>query len=98
MQSAPRVSKRRDTASAEERLAALAALRGKQSKSILGEIRSWLMTQRALPRSALGKAIYGSPLCGPSGIPALSPSLAALSPRKPEKNQVIDPLPPIPPE
>jgi hypothetical protein len=33
------------------------ALRAKQSKRILGEIRSWLMTQRALPRSALGKAI-----------------------------------------
>jgi transposase len=44
-------------ASPEERLATLAALRAKQSKSVLDEIRTWLMTQRALPRSALGKAI-----------------------------------------
>jgi transposase len=44
-------------ASPEERLATLAALRTKQSKPILDEIRKWLMTQRALPRSALGKAI-----------------------------------------
>ncbi len=35
----------------------LAALRAKQSKPVLDEIRTWLMTQRALPRSALGKAI-----------------------------------------
>jgi transposase len=28
-----------------------------QSKSVLDEIRTWLMTQRALPRLALGKAI-----------------------------------------
>jgi hypothetical protein len=44
-------------ASPEERLAGLAALRAKQSKSVLDEIRTWLMTQRALPRSALSKAI-----------------------------------------
>ena len=44
-------------ASPEERLATLAALRTKQSKPVLDEIRTWLMTQRALPRSALGKAI-----------------------------------------
>ncbi len=44
-------------ASPEERLARLAALRAKQSKPVLDEIRTWLMTQRALPRSALGKAI-----------------------------------------
>ncbi len=44
-------------ASPEERLATLAALRAKQSKPVLDEIRTWLMTQRALPRSALGKAI-----------------------------------------
>jgi transposase len=44
-------------ASPEERLARLAALRAKQSKPVIDEIRTWLMTQRALPRSALGKAI-----------------------------------------
>jgi transposase len=44
-------------ASPEERLATLAALRAKQSKPVIDEIRTWLMTQRALPRSALGKAI-----------------------------------------
>ncbi len=44
-------------ASPEERLATLAALRAEQSKPVLDEIRTWLMTQRALPRSALGKAI-----------------------------------------
>jgi transposase len=44
-------------ASPEERLTTLAALRAKQSKPVLAEIRTWLMTQRALPRSALGKAI-----------------------------------------
>ncbi len=44
-------------ASPEERLATLAALRAKQSKPVLDEIRTWLMMQRALPRSALGKAI-----------------------------------------
>jgi transposase len=44
-------------ASPEERLAVLAALRAEQSKPVLDEIRTWLMTQRALPRSALGKAI-----------------------------------------
>jgi transposase len=44
-------------ASPEERLATLAALRAKESKPVLDEIRTWLMTQRALPRSALGKAI-----------------------------------------
>jgi transposase len=44
-------------ASPEERLATLAALRAEQSRPILDEIRTWLMTQRALPRSALGKAI-----------------------------------------
>ncbi len=44
-------------ASAEERLARLAALRAKQSKPVIDEIRRWLMTQRALPRSSLGKAI-----------------------------------------
>ncbi len=44
-------------ASPEERLATLAALRAKQSRPVLDEIRTWLMTQRALPRSALGKAI-----------------------------------------
>jgi transposase len=43
--------------SPEERLASLSALRAEQSKPILDEIRTWLMTQRALPRSALGKAI-----------------------------------------
>jgi transposase len=43
--------------SPEERLATLAALRAEQSKPVLDEIRAWLMTQRALPRSALGKAI-----------------------------------------
>ncbi len=43
--------------SPEERLATLAALRADQSKPVLDEIRTWLMTQRALPRSALGKAI-----------------------------------------
>jgi transposase len=32
-------------------------LRTKQSKPVIAEIRTWLMTQRALPRSALGKAI-----------------------------------------
>jgi transposase len=40
-------------ASPEERLAMLVALRAEQSE----EIRTWLMTQRALPRLALGKAI-----------------------------------------
>ncbi len=35
----------------------IAALRAKQSKPILDEIRTWLMTQRALPRSSLGTAI-----------------------------------------
>jgi len=44
-------------ASPEERLATLAALRAKQSKRAMDGIRTWLMTQRALPRSALGKAI-----------------------------------------
>ena len=44
-------------ASPEERLATLAALRAKQSKPVIDEIRTWLMTQRTLPRSALGKAI-----------------------------------------
>ena len=44
-------------ASPEERLAVLAALRAKESKPVIDEIRTWLMTQRALPRSALGKAI-----------------------------------------
>ncbi len=44
-------------ASPEERLATLAALRAEQSKPVLDEIRTWIMTQRALPRSALGKAI-----------------------------------------
>ena len=44
-------------ASPEERLARLAALRAKQSKPVIDEIRTWLMTQRALPRSSLGKAI-----------------------------------------
>jgi transposase len=44
-------------ASPEERLATLAALRAKRSKPVVNEIRTWLMTQRALPRSALGKAI-----------------------------------------
>ncbi len=44
-------------ASPEERLAMLAALRAKRSKPVLDEIRTWLMTQRALPRSPLGKAI-----------------------------------------
>ena len=43
--------------SPEERLATVAALRAEQSKPVLDEIRTWLMTQRALPRSALGKAI-----------------------------------------
>ena len=36
--------------SSEERLAVLAALRAKESKPIIGEIRAWLMTQRALLR------------------------------------------------
>jgi transposase len=44
-------------ASPGERLATLAGLRAKQSKPALDEIRTWLMTQRTLPRSALGKAI-----------------------------------------
>jgi transposase len=44
-------------ASPEERLATLAALRAKRSKPVIDEIRTWLMTQRALPRSSLGKAI-----------------------------------------
>jgi len=44
-------------ASPEERLATLAALRAKESKPVLDEIRTWLITQRALPRSGLGKAI-----------------------------------------
>ncbi|NIN70810.1 MAG: transposase, partial [Gemmatimonadetes bacterium] len=44
-------------ASPEERLARLAALRAEQSRLVIDEIRTWLMTQRALPRSALGKAI-----------------------------------------
>jgi len=44
-------------ASPEERLAVLAALRTKESKPVIDEIRIWLMTQRALPRSVLGKAI-----------------------------------------
>jgi transposase len=44
-------------ASPRERLATLAGLRAEQSKLILDEIRTWLMTQRALPRSALGRAI-----------------------------------------
>ena len=35
----------------------LAALRAKQSTPVVDEIRNWLMTQRALPRSSLGKAI-----------------------------------------
>jgi hypothetical protein len=41
----------------EEPLATLAALRARQSRTILDEICTWLMTQRALPRSALGRAI-----------------------------------------
>ncbi len=58
-------------ASPEERLATLAALRAKQSKPVLDEIRTWLMTQRALPRSALGKAICvcGRPVAGPRPVP-----------------------------
>ena len=32
-------------------------MRAKQSKRVIDEIRTWLMTQRVLPRSALGKAI-----------------------------------------
>jgi hypothetical protein len=44
-------------ASPEERLAMLAALRAKESKPVIDEIRRWLMTQRVLPRSALRKAI-----------------------------------------
>ncbi len=44
-------------ASPEECLARLAALRAKRSKPVIDEIRTWLMTQRALPRSSLGKAI-----------------------------------------
>jgi transposase len=44
-------------ASPGERRATLDALRAEQSRPILDEIRTWLMTQRALPRSALGKAI-----------------------------------------
>jgi transposase len=44
-------------ASPGQRLAVLAALRAKESKPVIDEIRTWLMTQRALPRSALGKAI-----------------------------------------
>jgi len=50
-------------ASPEERLATLAALRAKQPKPVIDEVRTWLMTQRARPRSALGKAIaYASGL------------------------------------
>jgi transposase len=44
-------------ASPEERLATLATLRAKRSKPVVDKIRTWLMTQRALPRSSLGKAI-----------------------------------------
>jgi transposase len=44
-------------ASLEERLAVLAALRAKESKPGIDKIRTWLMTQRALPRSALGRAM-----------------------------------------
>jgi hypothetical protein len=51
-------------ASPEERLATLAALRADQSKPVLDEIRTWLMTQRALPRSALGKASPTRAACG----------------------------------
>jgi hypothetical protein len=43
--------------SPEERLAGLAALRAKQSKPVLDEIRTWLMTRRALLRSALARAV-----------------------------------------
>jgi hypothetical protein len=48
-------------ASPEERLATLAALRTKHSKPVLDEIRTWLMTQRALRGVAIGrKNHYGS--------------------------------------
>ncbi len=55
--SARRSSLLRLLESPAERLARLAALRANHSKPVLDEIRTWLMTQRALPRSALGKAI-----------------------------------------
>jgi hypothetical protein len=35
----------------------LAALRAKESKPVIDEIRTSLMAERAFPRSALGKAI-----------------------------------------
>ncbi len=35
----------------------LAALRAKQSKMVIDEIRTWVMTQQALPRPSLIKAI-----------------------------------------
>jgi hypothetical protein len=44
-------------ASPEERLAVLSALRAKEPKPVIDETRRWLMRQRGLPRSALGKAI-----------------------------------------
>jgi hypothetical protein len=43
----------------------LAALRAKRSRPVIDEIRTWLMTQRALPRSSLGKAIATRAACGP---------------------------------
>ena len=42
----------------EELLAVLAALRAKESKPVIDEIRTSLMAERAFPRSALGKAIH----------------------------------------
>ncbi len=51
-------------ASPEERLARLAALRAKQLKPVIDEIRTWLMTQRALPRSSLGKPSPTRAACG----------------------------------
>jgi transposase len=41
----------------QERLAVLARLRDTESRPLMAEIKKWLLSQMALPRSSLGKAI-----------------------------------------
>jgi transposase len=41
----------------QERLAVLARLRDTESRPLMANIKQWLLSQRALPRSSLGKAI-----------------------------------------
>ncbi len=42
---------------ARDRIGQLSAIEAEAKRAVIDEIRTWLMTQRALPRSALGKAI-----------------------------------------